>query len=425
MTNLGDTMAARFKWIFVVSLAIVSIAVVLYINGSIFYLITTKQLASDMPLHIIDAKLVVENRVEVIYKVSIGSKVNIDNPKENGRYRPQPHPMFHYALITTKNIFQLYSYEIAWWYTMMIAQIITLILTTYIVMSNIQRTTMALPISMILASLLFIVSSLYIPWYSPKMYMGFLNSNIYHNSTSIVSKPIAYVTILAMAAWLSPNNQTINWKLIICTNILVVFSTLAKPNIPLAVIPAWAVCIALRFITDEKKHYLQYALYLLPIIITALIMYIQAQIRFSNTFLVGISWLYVAQSWTPNPFVSIMLTVAFPTSVVLFYPHTIRNTLFQLTIISFVIAVFTYLVFYEIENNATSKFISQNFGWGARMIGGFFFALASAELVNAYHRLQSKIDYVKFGTATLLLLGHIISGTIYTIRLYSARNPFF
>lgn len=425
MHHPGDTMTTRLKGIFVVILAIASIAVVLYVNGSVFYLITTKQLASDMPLHIVDAKLVVENRIEVIYKVSIGSTVNIDNPKENGRYRPQPHPVFHYALVATKNIFQLYSYEIAWWYTMMIAQIFTLMLTTYIIMSNMQRTALALPVSIILASLLFIVSSLYIPWYSPKMYMGFLNSNIYHNSTSIVSKPIAYATILAMAAWLRQNNQTINWPLVICTNIMVVLSALAKPNIPLAIIPTWAVFIALRFITDEKKHYLQYALFLLPIILTAFIMYIQAQIRFSNTFVVGMSWLYVAQSWTPNPFVSLVLTVAFPISVVLLYPHTIRNTLFQFTIVSFVMAVLTYWIFYEIEKNTTSRFIGQNFGWGARMIGGFFFALASAELINAYHRMQTKIDYAKFSATALLLLGHIISGIIYTIRLYSAKNPFF
>lgn len=418
-------MATKLKWIFSMSLAIVSVALVLYINGSVFYLISTKQLASDMPLHIIDAKLVVENRIEVIYKVSIGSQVNIDNPQENGRYRPQPHPVFHYALIATKNMLQLYSYEIAWWYTMMIAQIITLILTTYVIMMNIKRTPMALPISMILASVLFVISSLYVPWYSPKMYMGFLNGNIYHNSTSIVAKPIAYVTILAMATWLNQNSQALNWKIIIITSVLVALSALAKPNIPLAIIPAWSVLIALKFITDEKKYYLHYVLFLLPIIITALIMYIQAQIRFSDTFSVGISWWYVAQSWTPNPLISLVLTVAFPISIVLLYPHTIHNKLFQLTIISFIIAVLTYWIFYEIQKNPTSKFIGQNFGWGARMIGGFFFALASAELVNVYHRIKSNIDYAKFGFATLLLLSHIISGVIYTIRLYSAKNPFY
>jgi hypothetical protein len=412
-------MPSRILATLCVALAIVSVALVLYINGTFFYMIATKQMASDMASHIIDAKLVVENKVEVIYKVSIGSKVNISSKKEPGRYRPQPHPVFHYALITVKRLLNLYSYEMAWWYTMMASQIITLALTTYLVQLGITKIRLRWCISTIFGSMLLISSSIYIPWYSPNMYVGYLNGNIYHNSTSIIAKPIAYLTMITMTTWLNKPVHVPHTRFVILTSIMVVISALAKPNIPLAIIPAWTLLIGFWWSTDQSRGWRHYVIYLIPVFMVALVMFWQAQIRFdaSNTY--GISWWYVAQSTTPNPLISLCLTVAFPISMMVFYPHIRQEKLFQLTFVSFVVAVFTYWLMYETRNP-----FHNNFSWGARIMGSALFALACAHLLNAYHHITTKGDIVRFSLATSIFTAHILSGILYTIQVYQSKYPF-
>jgi len=376
-------------------------------------------MSSDMAAHIIDTKLVVENKVEVIYKVSIGSKVNISSKKEPGRYRPQPHPVFHYALFTTKKLLNLYSYEMAWWYTMMASQVITLALTTYLVQLGITKTRLKWCISAIFASMLMIASSIYMPWYSPNMYIGYLNGNIYHNSTSIIAKPIAYLALIAMAAWLSKPANTPHTKFVILTSGIVVMSTLAKPNIPLALIPAWTLLIGMWFVTDRSRKWHQYIVYLVPAVMVVLVMYWQASIRFNSDNSFGIAWWYVAQATTPNPLISLCLTVAFPISVVLLYPQIRHDKLFQLTGMSFVVAVLTYWLMYETRNP-----FHNNFGWGARIMGSALFALACAHLLKAYQHIVHTRDMVRFGVATSILLAHVLSGILYTIQVYQSKYPF-
>ena len=111
------------------------------------------------------------------------------------------------------------------------------------------------------------------PWYSPNMYIGYLNGNIYHNSTSIIAKPIAYLALIAMAAWLSKPANTPHTKFVILTSGIVVMSTLAKPNIPLALIPAWTLLIGMWFVTDRSHKWHQYIVYLVPAVMVVLVLY--------------------------------------------------------------------------------------------------------------------------------------------------------
>jgi hypothetical protein len=251
------------------------------------------------------------------------------------------------------------------------------------------------------------------------MYIGFLNGNLYHNSTSIVAKPIAFMALIVFAKWLKNTNRSQHYMFAIITTIIAVISALAKPNIPMTIIPAWVLIIGYLFLKDQQRTLRLYALYMIPVIVVLAVMYIQSQVRFYSDHSYGIQWWYVAQHWTPNPLISLILTILFPLIMLVLYPQMWNDKLLIITFISLIVAVLTYWTFYETTNT-----FSNNFGWGARMMVNALFAVSSAHLIRVYRSVSNRSDIIRLVIVTGVLIAHIVSGIMYTVEMYQSKNPF-
>ena len=204
------------------------------------------------------------------------------------------------------------------------------------------------------------------------LYFGYIASNVYHNPTILLLKPIALLHFILICELLSdsvPSNQTM--KRVIMLAFLTALSIVAKPSYIIVFLPALLAFIMVARFLLNRNISKQGVILVLAIIGPAVLLLTWQYLWFyggESTSYIGIDFFAVFKQisalWTLVP--KLLLSVAFPISVAfLLGCQLVQRTEFLLSFFMFGISlIYSYALVDSVTNQGT---YSGNFFWSAQI----------------------------------------------------------
>ncbi|MGZ8944487.1 MAG: hypothetical protein ACXW1W_03565 [Methylococcaceae bacterium] len=230
------------------------------------------------------------------------------------------------------------------------------------------------------------------------LYLGNIAPNQWHNSTLIFAMPFN----LLLFYFSVKNIQSEKVYSFLIMGILGVISILCKPNYALAFLPV--LCITIFIINIKSQQYLRAlikcSLVAVPAILTLFYQWYFTYMQ-NDLFAPGAKTIFapffVWSSYSPNITRSLLLSVAFPLLVLLFYFKRI-DFYVRLSWLTFLVALFTMASFSEYPNWG-----AWNFVWGAIAANYILFLFSIGFLFTQPICWKAKLAYTVFGV-------HFLSG---------------
>jgi hypothetical protein len=270
------------------------------------------------------------------------------------------------------------------------------------------------------------VSAIYLPGFSKQFYLSTGSPNTIHNPTLIFSKPFAFISIYLFCRLSCAKKESIN-ILAMASSFFIILGALAKPNFGLAFLFSGPLFLILR--RDIFRCDIQNIMALaFPLISLVLVLGIQYYWQYFSRSVSGASiedgiivdfW-GVARLFSPNPFVSLLLLAAFPFMTVIFYPSILKDSLFALTLLTFLVSVAQFWVFAE----SGSRYPHGNFGWALEVVVPMLFVICMAEVINRFQCIKTKADLFKIWVMAFIFAAHLVSGLLYFKQLMTTDSYF-
>jgi hypothetical protein len=239
------------------------------------------------------------------------------------------------------------------------------------------------------------------------VYLGNIAPNQWHNSTLILAMPFN----LLLFYFSITNIQSEKMSSFLVMGIFSVISILCKPNYALAFLPV--LCATILVLDIKSEQYLnaiiKCSLVAVPAILTLAYQWYFTFIH--NNFLVPgaktiIAPFFVWSNYSPHIPVSLLLSIAFPLLVLLFYFKKIDLYL-KLSWLTFLAALSFTIIFSEYPNWGAG-----NYFWGSIAANYILFLFSVSLLLKQPIDWKSKLAYAIFGlhflTGSLLLAGFFI-----------------
>jgi hypothetical protein len=232
------------------------------------------------------------------------------------------------------------------------------VLAFHVLSKNTKRSMLAAFVAVALGVVMPIVN-----WWKPTgLYLGQFAPTIWHNPTTIAAMPVAIVTFFACLRSLrSPTMRNTVWL-----SAFVVLGASIKPAYVVALLPAFIPFFSwTAFVVHGMR--LQLLVIRAAILIGPLLILFPLQ-----SFLIVTlkdTWMTVApfavwSYYSPHPLASLLLSVAFPFSVVVLYGDKLYGNLAViLAWLTFAVAVVIFILFAE----EGPRFTHANFSWGTYM----------------------------------------------------------
>lgn len=265
--------------------------------------------------------------------------------------------------------------------------------------------------------ILMLVQAIYMPWFNKNVYLGQGSINIYHNPTYLIVKPIGIIIFLLICYIYIKNEKHIafkkEWWFLAGLSVL---ANLAKPSFFYVFIPGLGLYMLMDMcISGYKKFSLhfQVACAFIPAALVALF-----QAMASLTTGIEIEWMGVWKIFSPNPYISILLFIAFPLYVLLL---SIRiwdvGTKISLSVF------FAGFLEAAILAEKGERRWHGNFFWGY-YLGGALLWLEAVKIFILWHaeRNKSRGNNIRLIVGWILLILHVCSGIRY-LYTNGAFNP--
>lgn len=265
------------------------------------------------------------------------------------------HPFFHYCIYYFS---QLFAIELNFAAIIVLSLFMAFIgLIQYQLLYLFLRDDFSKEVILLATFLLMTVTAIYLPFFNKNIYLGQWSPNVWHNPTTIMVKPFAFLSLIFIVnCFKNKQNNTIYFYL--ATMVLMFISTFAKPNFVIAFIPALFIFIFVYY-TKEWDKYLKVFLITLPTLAVLIYQYSQLGSG-TNVDPIIIDFLGVWNLRSPNPLISFFLLTAFPISIIVFYRKAFVNRYLTLSWIVFGIALLQFMVFAQ----DGPHYKAGNFGWG-------------------------------------------------------------
>lgn len=256
-------------------------------------------------------------------------------------------------------------------------------------------------------SLLF-VTALYMPWFNREIYLGQSSPTIWHNPTNLAVKPVALLCFLYFIKLYRERDKA-QTALMASVSALLLLSCFIKPSFIQGFLPAVVIFLVLELIPNHGNSFmfsLKSALMFLPSGIYFLIQFFLMFGRTENRE-IGIRPFAVMNLDSPNPFISILLGIAFPLFVLVLLG---RKKIFSdkplwLALLFYVISLIEFILFIEETEPA-----SGNFEWCLQLAMFILFVITA---IRFYQNTWKKTWLRVMGN--LLFLYHVMSGIWYYI----------
>lgn len=382
--------------------------------GVVFWRIYTRQLdgsmLSDLPLHMLDARRLMLDKVTVNYAVWVNGAVAYTTQNGN-RWVSIPHPLFHWALGLVAFVMRDDVYWRAMPVTLLLFQGLAVGMLYAVVRSVVGRRIGAAWV-WLLALTLHVIAAVYLPAINPMIYRGQGSVTIFHNATTIVAKPVTWLALGVALLLLQPHiRRPMLWAgvAVLC----MVAATLAKPNGPLAIVPALWALVACSWLAGRRLPRTVWLL-VLPTLAAVCVLALQSTVRSNGGSDFAVGWLRAALLSSPHPFVSLLQLCAFPLLTLLLAPPLWRDRRVLVVVFATLIAMLQYLVFFE-----PAQITANNFAWGLRIVIPLWHALALGWLLRCYSRprvtVQTHVLAAVYGL-------HLMSGALYLVQLLVSNS---
>ncbi len=202
------------------------------------------------------------------------------------------------------------------------------------------------------------------------LYLGYLNPNTYHNPTTVLLKPLALGVCLFVLRGL--RGETVRTPLLIVSAALAALSTLAKPSLALALLPALPLLIGFRWWRGQPFNgrllLLGVALPMFGVLLWQYLYFTGA----SSQSGFEIAPFKVINSLTDNLWPRLLLSLAFPAAVYALYrPQACRDMALNTVWVLLLVAFSQFVLLSERDH-----WRDANFYWGCEIALFFVFVFS-------------------------------------------------
>jgi hypothetical protein len=246
------------------------------------------------------------------------------------------------------------------------------------------------------------------------LYFGYLGIANYHNPTINLLKPLAVLNLMyAVKAFQKPKHKTID---IVIAALLIILSTLDKPNITICLMPALAIYAGYNYLSKKRVDwFLLVGGFFIPAILLLGWEYSLAFTPRSGG--IQIEPFAAMRLLSDHVVTKLVISILFPAGVAIYYfKEMIKDKRMILTWIIFLFG--TFYTYFLIEGG--TRRADGNFGWSGEISMVLLFIFSSIFF------LKMKLNAPKFkfydSVLTGILVLYIISGVIYYIYCLNVNN---
>jgi len=290
-----------------------------------------------------------------------------------------------------------------------------------------------------------LVTSVWIPWVNPTIYLGVGSPNTWHSPTQIAAMVIMLLCVPLTAACVETFQRrlpedgakaNVPWKDAVLLSGLLLLSLVAKPTFMQAFLPAACLYFLVLWIRKPKNSpfFVRMMLVALPSVLFMVFQYLYyfgIIVPSQGNMVFQVSWAKVGEVG-----VDVLLTRAFPIFVLLTCTErdTWRKPLYILTLAMDVVSILEMLLLSETGRRASDG----NFGWAmmgsalmlwaitlplfVKKVKAWFGRRRAAAEGQPYLEDKPRAEAVKWGAGGVLILWHLASGVYYIIYLLTTAN---
>ena len=331
-----------------------------------------------------------------------------------------PHFFFQLLLIIFHTLIPGITYPAAAAVTLVLVQttlglIIVAALRLYLITPVPSTYTFIFPI---IALALMIMTPVSLPTLSDNnFYHGYLyNSNVYHNPTIILIKPLSLLLFFLTLKVFHQSGQKVGSTTVVLTGAIVIFSSIAKPNYLICLLPALALLATARLVLRKGPVDLKLLMYGIVIPAVAILTW-QYFATYSSDHItadpgrIEFQPLLVFSHFSSQLLLKFILSILFPLAVFILYRETsFRNLSLSLSWLVFLFgAGYSYLL---VEGGTRAW--CGNFAWSGQIASFVLFVNSTIFILRTELAKSSKArpfwKSSRFLTAALIFSLHLISG---------------
>ena len=259
-----------------------------------------------------------------------------------------PHSMTHYLVYGAYYISNILSVNTSLTSIMILSETLLVVLMVFMISQLLvqkfkhlysRRTLLLISLSLI------IVSSIHLPLVSRYFYLGNWSPNTWHNPTTFLIKPIAFLCILGIYYFIKQQNHANKGVYVISLSTLFTLSVWAKPSFAITFYPALFIFTFIYY-TRDFKLYIKIFLILLPSLVLLFFQYYKTyHTKINDTFDLKDNIVFtnfgIIKLYTNNILLSLISAIAFPISILIIDFKSVKNN--QLLILSWFTLIISYL----------------------------------------------------------------------------------
>jgi hypothetical protein len=331
-----------------------------------------------------------------------------------------PHPGFHFLVYYLSQATNL-PYTSTAPVLMSSVLIVTFFIINRLFIGLINKPKYNMFIICVATSLSF-VTAIYLPFFNRYLYLGQFSPNIWHNPTMLVLKPFAIISFFYSVKYFF-GNETLKIRNAIFLSFMILLSTVMKPSFVIVFLPALGLYIVI-FKTKKWHLYLDSFLVVLPTVMLLLYQYIKTfQMDLGDSYFydkIIFTNFGFLKLYSPNVFISALLVLAFPLSVVILNFESLKNN--ESLRLAWILTVIAYLVgAFLAEQN---KFDQGAFCFSYVISLFILYMTSLLEMFNWINQENKFKPVMRIYACSAIYSLHLISGIFYYVRYLSCGDYF-
>jgi uncharacterized membrane protein len=265
---------------------------------------------------------------------------------------------------------------------------------------------------------LLFVTPIYLPFFNNNLYLGQWSPNIWHSPTIFMVKPFVLLIFFIISISIVDKNLEINNFRKVLLSFLLLISSIAKPSFVFSFIPAFVLYHILYHIRSYR-YYIISLLIILPCVLFLMWQYLNTynvEISQTNDLQDKIIFTFfgVTKLYTPNVFISLLLAICFPLSVVVI---DFRNVLLnRILVLCWINTLIAYLQASFLAEKFKFDQAAFTFGYSIALFPLFIFSFI--HFLNFSGNKSKNINnfLLKFIFVISIFCAHLVSGIYYYIK---------
>ncbi len=297
------------------------------------------------------------------------------------------------------------------------------ILKAWVVVWISQRNLHSYRLAAAIAVVLAVVMPIIDPNRPSAIYLGQISANVWHNSTNIMVAPFAIAASYAVIVFFQKTTYKQAW----IVSLLIVLTTLSKPNFSLAFLPVIGIGVLILFARQRTKIMKAAFLLLIMFIPVVLVLIFQYVAVFDAEFIrkttLSFAPFQVWSKYSANLSLSLFLSLAGP--VLMLIALSARGRMSAAVVISWstlIVAIAQLALFAEVFEDGTISY-EGNWFWGSyTAITIVFLWTIIALLDDLKSEVTTSWDSVIRPITAVAISAHVFSGVYYLLTVVKSIN---